>query len=255
MSKKHNKVRVLRPNEIEKVKSCAWLTVVFKKLNWARKNDLIGMSQAYNQEKMELETDLELYYANCIKELMVVIINDSDETETWIDESVIKSIDKDVLNGIMYYFFEHQHFAVMTEDEEWELRKRLHKYYRYWQLKESPNKNDRIIANSMGAPVCPSIIWKINLAERFGWTFETISAMDERDIREIQIAMSQEKVSAFEASNMATCSTPDQIIAYNKKLQEQDKIPVKAQPPQENQISEAKGMAHNYARKFKNMMQ
>jgi len=252
VNKKLNKIMVLEKTHVEKYKNIHWFIAIFKKMSWSIKNDLIGKSQLFNQEKMMMVTDPHLYYENCIRELLIVIIDEENEKEIWMEESVLKSLDKDILNGIMYYFFEHKHFDGMTEDEEWDLRKRLHKYYRYWQLKESRVGNSAAIARTMDVPICPSIVWKVSLAERFGWDFDQIERLSEKDLREIQILSSQEKMSSFEGDALLTCSSEEQIIAHNKMLQDQNALPI-AQA--ENQAVESKAnMAHNFARKFKNSM-
>lgn len=257
VNKEINKIYIINQEEnTQNVKCDGFILVVFRKFNWSIKNDIIAKSQKMNLITYSKKTDMALYCLNCIKDLMVVIIDENSEYEYWLDESLIKSIDKDIFNGIMGYFFSHNHFDTLGEDDEWELRKSIHTYLSYWRMKESSRQIDRLRADGMGQPVCPSIILKVSLAERFGWTFDAITNLSEKDIKQMQILSSQERANKFESETASQIKTPDDIIKYNKEKNKKENMLNKIEEQEKEKAPDLKdSMAYNQVRQLKKILQ
>ena len=267
---KLKKIKIIPQDQLNSVDADSHLFVVFRKLNWSLKNDLVRESQEYSTDSLEVEFNGKLYFINCIKKLLVVIINEANGHEVWIDESTINVLDKDILDGIMTYFFSHPHFEQMSKDDEWNLRKDIHKYYAYWRKVQSGRTVDAGRARLETPPICPSIIWEVSLAERFGWTFDQIRSLSEKDVKQIQILTTQERIKEFETNTSATFNPRDAAMKHkmdNDKFNKEtfiqptieggarlgggDEINSAASQQEQSSVGNS-NMAHNYMRRFKN---
>ena len=213
--KKPNILKVINCNnvlEFDDKKADGHFYAIFKKLNWANKNDLILSSQGFDRETYRMKTDSEMYYQNCVREMLVMIKDENTGNETWLDAEVLRKINKNNLSDIMSYFFMEEHFETMSDEQENDLRRHLHNYFSYWRKKEFGD-------NSAGSdpPVCPSIVWKVTISERFGWTFKEVENLSEYNVKALQVLSSQEKVNSFESENDGKFRTTADFIEYNKE--------------------------------------
>lgn len=211
ISEENKKIRMLSNEELVKIKSlCSkhnkdieikCVVVVTKKFTWSVKNELMRTSQKFSNRTLKKEIDFDCYISNIVNNLLILIIE--DHKEYYIDESLKKRLNKDFINSFIEQFFLYNHFDVMSDEEEHELRIAIHDYYSYWIKANSNNQIDQMLLMGKDPPLCPSIVIESGLAEKYGWQFDYIRSLDERDIKSLFVLQSQKEISDFEASDEA----------------------------------------------------